>query len=162
EHNFDSSMPQWLSEILDIFFASADQAMRAFSELRDGVEVRGKLVLQQLAQYGIEHLETVRVPEDIAYNKKVKAGDTKTRCSVGRDVSPKVSFEQSAKPSNDEDVPQDEDKVKEICEKYGEIVNIDLHQRSKPKHKDFRFAVKVNPHRVLLMFSVGDSEPSIS
>ncbi|GKA40336.1 hypothetical protein Tco_0732929 [Tanacetum coccineum] len=44
EHNFGSSMPQWLSEILDIFFASADQSMRAFSELKDGVEVRGKLV----------------------------------------------------------------------------------------------------------------------
>ncbi|GJT35607.1 hypothetical protein Tco_0926026 [Tanacetum coccineum] len=100
-------------------------------------------VLQQLAQYGIEHIEMIRVPEDIAYNKMVKVGDTKTRstlCTVlGRDVSAKVSFEQSAKPSNDEDVPQDEDKVKEICEKYGEIVNIDLHQRSKPKHKDFGF-----------------------
>ncbi|GKE48905.1 nucleotide-binding alpha-beta plait domain-containing protein, partial [Tanacetum coccineum] len=128
EHNFGSSMPQWLSEILDIFFASADQAMRALSELKDGVEV-----LQQLAQYGIEHLETVRVPEDIAYNKKVKAGDTKSKNKIkgfaflefsthsvaavtfqylkkpdvvlGRDVSAKVSFEQSAKPSNDEDVP---------------------------------------------------------
>ncbi|GKC37824.1 nucleotide-binding alpha-beta plait domain-containing protein, partial [Tanacetum coccineum] len=130
-------------------------------------------VLQQLAQYGIEHIETVRVPEDIAYNKKVKAGDTKSKKKIkgfaflefsthsvaavtfqclkkpdvvlGRDVSAKVSFEQSAKPSNDEDVPQDEEKVKEICEKYGEIVNIDLHQSSKPKHNDFRFAVKVNP-----------------
>ncbi|GJT60610.1 nucleotide-binding alpha-beta plait domain-containing protein [Tanacetum coccineum] len=113
-------------------------------------------VLQQLAQYGIEHIEMIRVPEDIAYNKMVKVGDTKTRstlCTVlGRDVSAKVSFEQSAKPSNDEDVPQvnrvhmaglakdwDEEKVKEICEKYGEIVNIDLHQSSKPKHKDFGF-----------------------
>ncbi|GJR03869.1 nucleotide-binding alpha-beta plait domain-containing protein [Tanacetum coccineum] len=195
-------MPQWISKILDIFFASADQTMRALFELKDGVEVRGKLVLQQLAQYGIEHLETVRVPEDIAYNKKVKAGDTKSKKKIkgfaflefsthsvaavtfqrlkkpdvvlGRDVSAKVSFEQSAKPSNDEDVPQvnrvhmaglakgwDEEKVKEIFEKYGEIVNTDLHQSSKPKHKDFGFAVKVNPPRVLLMFFMGDSEPSI-
>ncbi|GKC55916.1 nucleotide-binding alpha-beta plait domain-containing protein [Tanacetum coccineum] len=45
----------------------------------------------------------------------------------------------------------DEEKVKEIFEKYGEIVNTDLHQSSKPKHKDFGFAVKVNPPRVLLM-----------
>ncbi|GJR94671.1 nucleotide-binding alpha-beta plait domain-containing protein [Tanacetum coccineum] len=75
-----------------------------------------------------------------------------------------VSFEQSTKPSNDEDVPQvnrvhvaglakdwNEEKVKEICDKYGEIVNIDLHQSSKPKHKDFGFAVKVNPPRVPLI-----------
>ncbi|GKA24407.1 nucleotide-binding alpha-beta plait domain-containing protein [Tanacetum coccineum] len=101
-------------------FASADQAMRALSELKDGVEVRGKLVkisksqnnkthflenisktwskeehllildvsvilckvLQELAQYGIEHIETIRVLEDIAYNKKVKAGDTKSKKKI--------------------------------------------------------------------------------
>ncbi|GJT35606.1 nucleotide-binding alpha-beta plait domain-containing protein [Tanacetum coccineum] len=151
------------------------------------------LVLQQLAQYGIEHIEMIRVPEDIAYNKMVKVGDTKSKNKIkgfaflefsmhsvaavtyqrlkkpdvvlGRDVSAKVSFEQSAKPSNDEDVPQvnrvhmaglakdwDEEKLEEICEKYGEIVNIDLHQSSNPKHKDFGFTVKVNPPRVLLMY----------
>nr|GEU85618.1 nucleotide-binding, alpha-beta plait [Tanacetum cinerariifolium] len=134
-----------------VHFASVDQAMRALSELNDGVEVRGKLikisksqnnkmlflgnitwskeeVLQELVQYGIEHIEMIRVPEDIAYNKKVKVGDTK----------------RLAKDWNEE-------KVKEIFEKYGEIVNIDLHQSSKPKHKDFGFAVKVNPPRVSLM-----------
>ncbi|GJR53349.1 nucleotide-binding alpha-beta plait domain-containing protein [Tanacetum coccineum] len=39
-------------------------------------------VLQELAQYGIEHIETIRVPEDIAYNKKVKAGDTKSKKKI--------------------------------------------------------------------------------
>ncbi|PWA91050.1 Nucleotide-binding, alpha-beta plait [Artemisia annua] len=179
-------------------FASADQATRALSELKDGVEVRGKLVkisksqnnrtlflgnisktwskeevLQQLAQYGIEHIETIRVPDDISYNRKNKAGDKKKTKGFaflefsthseaaaafqrlkkpdvvfGRDVSAKVSFEQSVKPSTDEDVHQvnrvhvaglakdwNEEKVKEICEKYGEIVKIDLHISSKPKHK---------------------------
>nr|GEZ25192.1 nucleotide-binding, alpha-beta plait [Tanacetum cinerariifolium] len=120
-------------------------------------------VLQQLAQYGIERIEMIRVPEDISNNRKVKTGDTKSKKKIkgfaflefsthseaaaafqrlkkpdvvfGRDVSAKVSFEQSAKPSTDEDVGQ----VKEICEKYGEIVKIDLHMSSKPKHKDFGF-----------------------
>ncbi|GJW28068.1 nucleotide-binding alpha-beta plait domain-containing protein [Tanacetum coccineum] len=196
-------------------FASADQAMRALSELKDGVEVRGKLVkisksqnnktlflgnisktwskeevLQQLAQYGIEHIEMIRVPEDISNNRKVKAGDTKSKKKIkgfaflefsthsdaaaafqrlkkpdvvfGRDVSAKVSFEQSAKPSTDEDVGQvnrvhvaglakdwNEEKVKEICEKYGEIVKIDLHMSSKPKHKDFGF-VTFSSHKSAL------------
>nr|GEY60250.1 nucleotide-binding, alpha-beta plait [Tanacetum cinerariifolium] len=96
--------------------------------------------------------------------KKLKQGIPRPDVVFGRDVSAKVSFEQSAKPSNDEDVPQvnrlhvagltkdwNEEKVKDICENYGEIVNIDLHQSSKPKHKFFRFAVKVNPLRVSLM-----------
>nr|GEZ87439.1 hypothetical protein [Tanacetum cinerariifolium] len=142
-------MPQLLLEILDIFFASADQAMRALSELKDGVEA-----LQQSAQYGIEHIKMVRVPEDITMHyvvvvtfQRLKKPDV----VLGRDVSAKVSFEQSAKPSNNEDMPQDEEKVKKICEKYGDIVNIDLHQSSKPKHKDFGFAVKVNQPTVLLM-----------
>ncbi|GKA69440.1 hypothetical protein Tco_0775504 [Tanacetum coccineum] len=97
-------------------------------------EREGDQVLQQLSQYGIEHIETIRIPEDIAYNKIVKVGDTKSKNKIkgfsflefsmhsvaavtyqrlkkpdvvlGRDVSAKVSFEQSAKPSNDEDVPQ--------------------------------------------------------
>ncbi|PWA91052.1 Nucleotide-binding, alpha-beta plait [Artemisia annua] len=189
-------------------FASADQATRALSELKDGVEVRGKLVkisksqnnrtlflgnisktwskeevLQQLAQYGIEHIETIRVPDDISYNRKNKAGDKKKTKGFaflefsthseaaaafqrlkkpdvvfGRDVSAKVSFEQSVKPSTDEDVHQvnrvhvaglakdwNEEKVKEICEKYGEIVKIDLHISSKPKHKDFGFVTFSSP-----------------
>ncbi|KAI3817924.1 hypothetical protein L1987_11724 [Smallanthus sonchifolius] len=70
-------------------FASVDQAKRALSELKDGVEVRGKRVmisasqdndtlylgsicktwkkeqvLQQLKEYGIENIEVLRVPED--------------------------------------------------------------------------------------------------
>ncbi|GJT60611.1 hypothetical protein Tco_1004144 [Tanacetum coccineum] len=117
------------------------------------------LVLQQLAQYGIEHIETIRVPEDIAYNKMVKVGDTKSKNKIkgfaflefsmhsvaavtyqrlkkpdvvlGRDVSAKVSFEQSAKPSNDEDVPQD--RVKLLMEG----LELSLQERESKLYNDF-------------------------
>ncbi|GKB83915.1 nucleotide-binding alpha-beta plait domain-containing protein [Tanacetum coccineum] len=41
-----------------------------------------KEVLQQLAQYGIEHIETIRVAEDIKNNRKTKEGDTKNKNKI--------------------------------------------------------------------------------
>ncbi|KAL8217973.1 hypothetical protein R6Q57_021346 [Mikania cordata] len=160
-------------------FASVDQARRALSELKDGVEVRGKpvvisasqdndtlylgnicktwkkeQVLQQLKEYGIEHLEVLRLPEDPKIERKNKGfaflefsshADAVTAFQrlkkpdvvFGRDVSAKVAFAQSTMHSTDEDLSQvnevhlegltkdwNEEKVKDICKEYGEILQI--------------------------------------
>lgn len=80
-----------------IRFATVEQAKRALSDLKDGVEVRGKHVmisasqnndtlylgnicktwnrenvLQQLNHYGIEHIKVIRLPEDPRSDGKIK------------------------------------------------------------------------------------------
>ncbi|CAI9295734.1 unnamed protein product [Lactuca saligna] len=179
-----------------IRFASPDQAKRALLELKDGVEVRGKHVkisesqdnhtlylrnisktwkkeevLQQLKQYGIEHIEMIRLPENPKLEGKNKGfafleftthSDAvaafqrlkKPDAVFGRDISAKVAFAQTPMHQNDEDLSQpqakkvylegvtkdwSEEKVKEICKKYGEILRVDICLNPRTKHKDFGF-----------------------
>ncbi|XP_076889540.1 uncharacterized protein LOC143540330 [Bidens hawaiensis] len=175
-------------------FASVDQANRALSELKDGVEVRGKRVvisasqdndtlhlgnicktwnkeqvLQQLKEYGIEHIEVLRLPEDPKMEGKNKGfaflefsthSDAveafkrlkKPDVVFGRDISAKVEFAETPKPSMAEDLLQvnvvhlegltedwTEEKVKDICKTYGEILKINVRPKSRNKRKDFGF-----------------------
>ncbi|XP_042752819.1 uncharacterized protein LOC111904032 isoform X2 [Lactuca sativa] len=177
-----------------IRFASPDQAKRALLELKDGVEVRGKHVkisesqdnhtlylrnisktwkkeevLQQLKQYGIEHIEMIRLPENpklVGKNKGFAFLEFTTHSDAvaafqrlkkpdavfGRDISAKVAFAQTPMRQNDEDLSQakkvylegltkdwSEEKVKEICKKYGEILRVDICLNPRTKHKDFGF-----------------------
>lgn len=187
-----------------IQFASADQAKRVLSELKDGVEVRGKLVkvsaskdkvtlylgnicktwdkekvVQQLKDYGIEHIETLNIPEDSKSSRKIRGFAfleftthsnavaafqrlQKPDAVFGRDISAKVSFARQPTRSSDEDLSQankvhvegltkdwNEEKVKEICNKYGEIVNINLCRNSRNKNKDFGFITFDSPESAL-------------
>ncbi|KAI3517594.1 hypothetical protein L1887_16809 [Cichorium endivia] len=177
-----------------IRFASPDQAKRALSELKDGVEVRGKHVkisksqdnhklylgninktwkkeevLQQLKEYGIKHIEMIHLPENpkidvenkgfaflvfnthsdaVAAFQRLKKPDAVFGC----DISAKVAFAQTAMNQNDEDLPQEkrvylegltkdwnEEKVKEICVKYGDIVKVDICHNPRTKNKDFGY-----------------------
>ncbi|KAK9063246.1 hypothetical protein SSX86_017116 [Deinandra increscens subsp. villosa] len=175
-------------------FASVEQAKLALSELKDGLEVRGKRVvisasqdndtlylgnicktwkkeqvLQQLNEYGIEHIEVLRVPEDSKIENKNKGFaflEFRTHADAvaafqrlkkpdvvfGRDVSARVAFAQTPMHSKDADLSQvnevhlegitkdwNEEKVKDICKKYGEIVNINLCPGKRNKRKDFGF-----------------------
>ncbi|KAD2805406.1 hypothetical protein E3N88_38783 [Mikania micrantha] len=175
-------------------FASVDQAKRALSELKDGVEVRGKpvvlsasqdndtlylgnicktwkkeQVLQQLKEYEIEHIEVLRLPEDPKIERKNKGfaflefsshADAVTAFQrlkkpdvvFGRDVSAKVAFAQSTMHSTDEDLSQvkevhlegltkdwNEEKVKDICKEYGEILQVNLCPGKRNKRRDFGF-----------------------
>ncbi|XP_076942730.1 uncharacterized protein LOC143612694 [Bidens hawaiensis] len=181
-------------------FASADQANRALSELKDGVEVRGKRVvisasqdndtlhlgnicktwnkeqvLQQLKEYGIEHIEMLRLPEDPKMEGKNKGfaflefsthSDAveafkrlkKPDVVFGRDISAKVEFAETPKPSAAEDLLQvnvvhlegltedwTEEKVKDICKTYGEILKINVRPKSRNKRKDFGFVTFNSP-----------------
>ncbi|KAF5795239.1 putative RNA recognition motif domain, nucleotide-binding alpha-beta plait domain superfamily [Helianthus annuus] len=181
-------------------FASVDQAKRALSELKDGVEVRGKRVvisasqdndtlylgnicktwtkeqvLQQLKEYGIGNIEVLRIPEDPKIDKKNKGFaflEFKTHADAveafkrlkkpdvvfGRDISAKVAFAETPKHLSDEDMSHvtkvrlegitkdwTEEKVKDICEKYGEIVKINLRPSTRGKYKDFGFVTFNSP-----------------
>ncbi|KAI3735188.1 hypothetical protein L6452_14678 [Arctium lappa] len=174
-----------------IRFASVDQAKRALSDLKDGVEVRGKHVmisasqnndtlylgnicktwnreevLQQLKDYGIEHIKVIRLPEDPRIDGKIKGfaflefsahADAvaafqrlrKPDAIFGRDISAKVAFAQAPMGEDLSQVKRvyvegltkawNEKKLKEICEKYGEIDRVKLCLGTRTKPKDFGF-----------------------
>ncbi|XP_024963625.1 RNA-binding protein 28-like isoform X1 [Cynara cardunculus var. scolymus] len=195
-----------------IRFASVDQAKRALSELKDGVEVRGKHVmisasqnndtlylgnicktwnreevLQQLKHYGIEHIKVIRLPEDPRIEGKIKGfaflefsahADAvaafqrlrKPDAIFGRDISAKVAFAQAPL---DEDLSQvkqvyvegltkawNEKKLKEICEKYGEIDRVKLCLGTRIK-KDFGF-VTFTSHESALACVEGINKVGVS
>ncbi|KAJ9553158.1 hypothetical protein OSB04_017203 [Centaurea solstitialis] len=184
-----------------IRFASVDQAKRALSDLKDGVEVRGKRVmisasqnndtlylgnicktwtreevLQQLKHYGIKHVKVIRLPEDPRNDAKIKGFailELSTHADAvaafqrlrmpdaifGRDISAKVAFTQAP---TDEDLSQvkqvyvegltkawNEKKLKEICEKYGEIDKVKLCLGTRLKPKDFGFVTFTSHESVL-------------
>ncbi|KAI7751576.1 hypothetical protein M8C21_004142 [Ambrosia artemisiifolia] len=125
-------------------------------------------VLQQLKEYGIENIEVLRMPEDTKADRKNKGfaflefhthADAvaafkrlkKPDVVFGRDISAKVAFSETPKPS-DEDLSQvnevhlegvtkdwTEEKVKDICKQYGEILKINLRPKTRSKNKDFGF-----------------------
>lgn len=177
-----------------IQFASADHAKNALSELKDGVEVKGKHVkisasqendtiyvgnicktwskedvLGTLKQYGIEHFEEIHLPDDPKNDGKIKGfallefsthSDAMTAFNrlrkpdavFGRDKSAKVAFTQTPMHPSKEVLSQvkrvylegltkawNEEKVKEICSQYGEIIKINICRSPSTKRKDFGF-----------------------
>nr|XP_043633689.1 nucleolin-like [Erigeron canadensis] len=177
-----------------IQFASVDCANRALSELKDGVEVKGKLakvsarqskdalylgnickrwgeeeVLQQLKDYGIERIEAIRLPGNTKGGRKIRGfaflefsthSDAvaayqrlqKPDAVFGRDISAKVAFLVTPVHSSGDGLSHvnrvcvdgltkdwNEEKIKELCNQYGEVVSIKLCQSSRFKQKDSGF-----------------------
>ncbi|XP_071732690.1 uncharacterized protein [Rutidosis leptorrhynchoides] len=165
-------------------FAAIDQAKRALSELKDGFEVKEKHVnlsvsedkdtlflgnicktwkkeevLQQLKHYGVENVDTIRVPEDPKNGQKNKGHAfleftthsvateackrlKKQDVLFGRDKNVTVSFAGPPTMVNQvflEGLTNDwnEEKVKDMYNKYGEIVKVYISRSSGTKQKGY-------------------------
>ncbi|RRT43598.1 hypothetical protein B296_00056308, partial [Ensete ventricosum] len=126
-------------------------------------------VIETLKRYGIEQLEDIILPDDPKNEGKTKGfaflefnshSDAmaafqrlrKPDALFGRDRSAKVSFaENSMHPSEEvtlqvktvyiESIPDfwDGKKIKEICQRYGEVEKVQLFKKSTTKKKNFAF-----------------------
>ncbi|XP_059666991.1 uncharacterized protein LOC132312588 isoform X2 [Cornus florida] len=125
-------------------------------------------VLNTLKSYGIEHIEEIHVPDDPKKEGNIKGfallefsthSDAmsafqrlrKPDAVFGCNRSAKVAFAQTPMPHSEDVMSQvktvyvegmtdawNEEKLKEICKKYGEIVKVKLSRSLSTKRKDFK------------------------
>ncbi|KAL7229574.1 hypothetical protein ACSBR2_008141 [Camellia fascicularis] len=147
-----------------IQYVTVEQAKNALSALNEGIQVLGAL-----KSYGIENIEEIYLPDDPQKEGKIKGfallkfsthSDAmaafqrlrKPDAVFGRDRSAKVAFAQTPMHPNQEILSQvktvhvegltdagNQEKVKEICTQYGEVVKVQLPQSLGSKGKYFGF-----------------------